>query len=154
MFVFVWSSRRSRRRALPQDLRTRLFSVWFCTKHLCFALEGQGMLCEASPHTTGSGQRPPAGLFLPAALFVAGRHILLPVRIVCCRSALFFVEINFLGRRPLFIYFMEIFCASCDSWHQLCFPPYTCMEGFPSKKLVWKALQRETSIRGALLSWL
>ena len=42
-------------RALPQDLRTQPFSVWFHTKHLCFALEGQGMPCEASPHTTGSG---------------------------------------------------------------------------------------------------
>ncbi|KAF5934470.1 hypothetical protein HYC85_030641 [Camellia sinensis] len=27
-----------------------------------------------------------------------------------------------------------IFCASCDSWHPLCSPPYACMEGFPSKQ--------------------
>lgn len=64
MFVFVRSSRRSRLRALPQDLWTRLFSVWFCTKHLCFALEEQGIPCEASPHITGHGQRPPAGACL------------------------------------------------------------------------------------------
>ena len=78
MFVFVWSSRRSRLRVLPQDLRTRLFSVWFCTKHLCFALEGQGMPCEASPHITGHGHRPPAGVLLPSTMFFAGRHSLLP----------------------------------------------------------------------------
>ena len=119
-------------RALSQDFRPRLFSVWFCTKHLCFALEEQGMPCETSPHTTGSGWRPPDGLFLPSALLFAGRHTLLPVGIVCCRSALFFVEMTFLGSRPLFIHFIEIFCASCDSWHQLFPPPYTCMEGFPS----------------------
>ena len=41
--------------ALPQDLRTRSFSVWFHTKHLCFALERQGRACSQYPPTTGSG---------------------------------------------------------------------------------------------------
>ncbi|KAI8006594.1 hypothetical protein LOK49_LG07G01351 [Camellia lanceoleosa] len=30
------SSRRSRPRALPQDLSTCLFCAWLWTKHLCF----------------------------------------------------------------------------------------------------------------------
>ncbi|KAF5932598.1 hypothetical protein HYC85_028769 [Camellia sinensis] len=40
---------------------------------------GKGMPCEASPHTTGHGQRPPAGVLLPSAMYIAGRHCLLPV---------------------------------------------------------------------------
>ncbi|KAF5938102.1 hypothetical protein HYC85_025608 [Camellia sinensis] len=46
------------------------------------------MPCEASPHITGHGLRPPASDFIPSAMDIAGRHSLL-----------------------------LIFCASCDSWY-------------------------------------
>ena len=119
MFVFVWSSRRSRLCALPQDLRTRLFSVWFCTKHLCFALEGQGMPCEASPHITGHGQRPPAGVLLPSAMYIAGRHSLLPVGTPFCQNGIF-------GQPTTVHLLLQIFYYSYLAFGS---PPYTCMEG-------------------------
>ncbi|KAF5933287.1 hypothetical protein HYC85_029458 [Camellia sinensis] len=37
------------------------------------------MPCEASPHITGHGLRPPASDFMPSAMYIAGRHSLLPV---------------------------------------------------------------------------
>ncbi|KAF5933042.1 hypothetical protein HYC85_029213 [Camellia sinensis] len=36
------------------------------------------MPCEASPHITGHGLRPPASDFMPSAMYIAGRHSLLP----------------------------------------------------------------------------
>ena len=151
MFVFVWSSRRSRLRALPQDLRTRLFSVWFCTKHLCFALEGQGIPCEASPHVTGQGQRPPAGVLLPSAMYIAGRHSLLPVGILCCRSAVHFVKMAILSSRLLFICFCRHFNTAV--WHFVPLHTRVRRDGL-LVSLPCKLYKIGSSIRGALPSWL
>ena len=87
-------------------------------------------------------------------VFFCHRHFCLPVGTLYCRSALFFAEIAFLGSRPLFIHFMEIFCASCDSWHQLFSPPYTCMEGSPSSQACCISFARGSPIREGLSSWI
>ena len=89
MFAFVLSSRRSWLRALPQDLLTRSFCVWFCTKNLCFAFKEQGMTYWPSPHITGHGLRPPASDFVPSAMYIAGRHSLLPVGHLFCQNGNF-----------------------------------------------------------------
>ncbi|KAF5946824.1 hypothetical protein HYC85_017052 [Camellia sinensis] len=39
-----------------------------------------GMPCEASPHITGHGQRPPTGVLLPSAMCIAGTSVLSPRR--------------------------------------------------------------------------
>ena len=72
-------------RALPQDLRTRLFSVWFCTKHLCFALEG---LWDIPTHHR-QWLEATGWFLLPSAIFYAGRHILLPVGTLFCQNDIF-----------------------------------------------------------------
>ena len=136
MFVFIWSSRRSRLRALPQDLRIRPFSVWFCAKHLHFALKGQGMPCEASPHTTGHGQRPPAGVLLPSAIYIAGRHFLLPVGTPFCQNGTF-------GRPTTVHLLLQIFCHSCLAFDS---PPYTCMEGSPSLEACLVSFTRQEAL--------
>ena len=111
-------------RALFQDLSTRLFCVWFCTKHLCFCFGGQGMACLPSPHSTGHGLRPPA-------VFCCHRPNVWPTSTLDGRPAIYFGQIAFLACRPLFICFCRYFYASCASWHTLCSPPYT-MEGSSS----------------------
>ena len=108
MFVFVGSSRRSWLHALPQDLRTRLFSVWFCTKHLFVALEGQGMPCEASPHITGRGLRPPA-------VVCVHRPYIWPTGTLFGRLAINFVKMAILSSRLLFICFFRYFRTAV--WH-------------------------------------
>ena len=47
------------------------------------------MPCEASPHITGHDQRPPAGVLLPSAMYIAGRHSLLPVGSPFCQDGNF-----------------------------------------------------------------
>ncbi|KAF5932695.1 hypothetical protein HYC85_028866 [Camellia sinensis] len=52
-------------------------------------LEHLGMPCEASLHITGHGLRPPASDFMPSAMYIAGRHSLLPLISTsrsCCSS--------------------------------------------------------------------
>ena len=112
MFVFVLSSQRSRIRALPQDLSTRLFCVWFCTKHLCFALEGQGMACGPSPHSTGRGLR-------PSAVVCCHRPNVWPAGTIDGRPAIFFWSIAFLAGRLLCICFCRYFCAAGIHCHPL-----------------------------------
>ena len=102
MFVFVLSSRKPWQHASSQDLLTRLFCAWFDTKHLCFSLKGQGIPCEASPHITGYGQRPPAG-------FCCHRRCILPVGTIYCRSALHFAKMASLAGRLLCICFCRYF---------------------------------------------
>ena len=120
---------------------------------LAFCLGGAGNALWGIPTHHRQWLEATGWFLLPSALLFAGRHILLPVGIFCCQSALFFVEVTFLGSRPLFIHFMEIFCASCDSWHQLFPPPYTCMEGFPSSQACWISFARGILIRERLSSW-
>ena len=144
MFVFVWSSRRSRLRALRQELSTHLFSVWFCTKHLHFALEGQGMPCEASPHTTSHGQRPPAG-------FCCHRQCILPASTTFCRSALHFAKMAPLAGRLLCIYFCRYFITAV--LHLA--PLHTVYGGISLfRSLSCKLYKTKGSIREGLLSWL
>ena len=150
MFVFVWSSRRSRLHALPQDLRTRLFSVWFYTKHLCFALEGQGMPCEASPHITGHGQRPPAGVLMPSAMYIAGRHSLLLVGTQFWQNGNL-DKMAILSSRLLFICFCRYFITAV--WHFVPLHTRVCRDGF-LVSLPCKLYKIGSSIRGALPSWL
>ena len=150
MFVFNLSSRRSRLRALPQDLSTRLFCVWFCTKHLCFCFGGQGMACEPSPHITSHGLRPPAVVcFHWPNVWPAGT--------IYGRPAIYFGQIAFLAGRPLFICFCRYFCASCDSWHPPLLPSIHVYGGISTLlaclvSLPWKLYKIESSIRGGLFS--
>ena len=144
MLVFVLSSRRPRLHALPQNLSTRLFCVWFCTKHLCFCFGGQGMACWSSPHSTGHGLKPPA-------VFCCHWPNIWPTGTMDGRPAIYFGQIAFLAGRPLFICFCRYFCASCDSWHPLCSPPYTCMEGFLSWMACFGSLTRGNSYNREVL---
>lgn len=126
MLVFVLSSRRSRPRALPQDLSTRLFYVWFCTKHLCFCFGGQRMACGPSPHLTGHGLRPPAIVLLPSAK-IYGRSALLMVGRPCILPFCHFWLADHCASA-----FTDILMPAALAGIHLAPPPYTCMEGFHS----------------------
>ena len=47
------------------------------------------MPCEASPHITGHGLRPLASDFMLSAMYIAGRHHLLPVGRLFCQNGNF-----------------------------------------------------------------
>ena len=83
------------------------------------------MACWPSLHSTGHGLRPPA-------VVCFHRPYVWPAGTIDGRLAIYFGQIAFSAGRPLFICFFRYFCASCDSWHPLCSPPYTCMKGFHS----------------------
>ena len=102
------------------------------------------MPCEASPHTTGTSQRPPAG-------FCCHRQYILPVGTICCRSAVFFVEMTFLASRLLFSCFFRYFITAV--WHWL--PLHTRVwRDAPLGCLTCKHYKFGSSIRGALPPWL
>ena len=132
MFVFVLSSRGPRLCALPQDLSTRPFCVWFCTKHLCFCFGGQGMACWPSSYPTGHGLRPPA-------VFCCHRPNVWPTGTLDGRPAIYFGQLHF---------WLADHCSSAfaDIFRQLscfCIPPYTCMEGSPSCKACLVSFTRQ-----------
>ena len=124
--MFVLSSRRSRLRALHQDLSTRLFCVWVCTKHLCFCFGGHGMACRPSPHLTGHGLRPPAIVLLPSAKCLIGRHSVWSIDHLFGQFFIFGwpTTVHLL----LQIFFMPAVLAGIH----LAPLPYMCMEGFHS----------------------
>ena len=105
MFVFVWSSQSSRLRALPQDLRTRLFVSGFTPNTCVLPWKGRGCLVRhpLTPPAVARGHR---------LVLCCHRQCILPVGTICCRSALFFGKMTFLPTRLLFSCFLRYFKAA------------------------------------------
>ena len=109
MFVFILSSRKPWQRASPRDLSTRLFCVWFCTKHLCFAFERHGRACRPSPPITGHGLRPPA-------VFCGHRPNVWPASTIDGRPAIFFGYLHFWPADYYASAFADIFSQLACIW--------------------------------------
>ena len=117
LLVFVWSSRRSRLRALPQISELDRFVSGFAPNTCVLPWRGRECLVR-HPHTS------PAMARGHRLVFCCHRQYILPVGILCCRSAVHFVKMAILSSRLLFVCFCRYFA--------FCSPPYTCMEGWPS----------------------
>ena len=102
------------------------------------------MPCEASPHTTGHGQRPPTG-------FCYHRQCILPVGTIQCRSALFFAKMASLAGRLLCICFCRYFKTAVlllaplhtRVWRDLALGSLSC-----------KLYKTKAAIQRRLVSWL